>query len=235
MIEGDERNAPVPAQDGAAVGSRVGWVPAPHVRATDGNGDSNGAACRAAAGSCAAAAVAVADSPAAEVAVGRASAPPTVEASSFAEALPKPQRRGISLRVPATFATAIGALRRNKMRSALTALGVIIGVGAVIAMMEIGQGSKAALQKTIASMGANTLMIHSGAAASGGVTFGAGSVMTLTPQDAEEIARQCPAVSDVAPVVRARAQIVYGQPQLGAHAHLRHHARRIWRCAIGRT
>ena len=74
-------------------------------------------------------------------------------------------------------------LRRNKMRSALTALGVIIGVAAVIAMIEIGQGSKAALQKTIASMGANTLMVQSGRGTSGGVSFGAGTVLTLTPQD----------------------------------------------------
>lgn len=112
--------------------------------------------------------------------------------------------------VPRTLRTAISALRRNKMRSLLTTLGVIIGVGAVIAMMEIGQGSKSAMQKTIASMGADTLTVQSGAAASGGVTFGSGSVMTLTPQDAEEIGRQCPAVSAVAPIVRARAQIVYG-------------------------
>ncbi len=87
---------------------------------------------------------------------------------------------------------------------------MIIAVGAVIAMIEIGQGSKAALQRTIASMGANTLMIQSGAASSGGVTFGAGTVLTLTPQDSDEIGRQCPAVSDVAPTVRARSQIVYG-------------------------
>jgi ABC-type antimicrobial peptide transport system permease subunit len=112
--------------------------------------------------------------------------------------------------LPATWRTAFGALRRNKMRSALTALGVIIGVGAVIAMMEIGQGSKAALQRTIASMGANTLMVQSGAAASGGVSFGSGSVLTLTPQDAEEIGRQCPAVEEVAPTVRARCQVIYG-------------------------
>ena len=59
-------------------------------------------------------------------------------------------------------------------------------------------------------MGANTLMVQSGAATSGGISFGAGSVMTLTPQDADEIARQCPAVSYVSPLVRARAQIVYG-------------------------
>ena len=96
------------------------------------------------------------------------------------------------------------------MRSALTALGVIIGVGAVIAMMEIGQGSKTALQKTIASMGANVVLIHPGAETSGGVNFGSGSVMTLTPQDGHEIVRQCPAVIEVAPNVRARAQIVYG-------------------------
>ena len=77
-------------------------------------------------------------------------------------------------------------------------------------MIEIGQGSKAALQKTIASMGANTLMIQSGAASSGGVTFGAGTILTLTPQDSDEIGRQCPAISDVAPIVRARSQVVYG-------------------------
>jgi len=111
---------------------------------------------------------------------------------------------------PRTLRTAFSALRRNKMRSALTTLGVVIGVSAVIAMMEIGQGSKTAMQKTIAAMGASTLLVQSGAAASGGVTFGSGSVLTLTPQDAEEIARQCPAVSDVAPLVRSRSQIIYG-------------------------
>ena len=66
--------------------------------------------------------------------------------------------------IPPTWRTALSALRRNKMRSALTALGVIIGVGAVIAMTEIGDGSKAAVQKTIASMGANNLVILPGAA-----------------------------------------------------------------------
>jgi macrolide transport system ATP-binding/permease protein len=106
--------------------------------------------------------------------------------------------------------TAMNAFHRNKMRSALTALGVIIGVAAVITMMEIGQGSKSAIQKTIASMGANNLMIQSGAVTSSGVSQGSGSVMTLTPQDAEEILRQCPAVAEVAPIARARAQAIYG-------------------------
>ena len=63
---------------------------------------------------------------------------------------------------PRTFITALNALRRNKMRSALSALGVIIAVAAVIAMMEIGHGSKAAMQKTIASMGADTLRCNRG-------------------------------------------------------------------------
>jgi ABC-type antimicrobial peptide transport system permease subunit len=95
------------------------------------------------------------------------------------------------------------------MRSLLTALGVIIGVGAVIAMVEIGQGSKTAIQASIASMGANTLLVQSGAASSSGVNFGAGTVMSLTPQDADETAAQCPAVADVAPIVRSRVQLVY--------------------------
>jgi macrolide transport system ATP-binding/permease protein len=112
--------------------------------------------------------------------------------------------------MPATWRTAFGALWRNKMRSTLSALGVIIAVAAVIAMTEIGQGSKAMLQKNIASMGANTMMVMSGAAASGGVTMGSGSVMTLTPQDSDEMLRQCPSLAAVAPTVRARSQVVYG-------------------------
>ncbi len=109
-----------------------------------------------------------------------------------------------------TFKTAVRALRRNAMRAALTTLGIVIGVAAVIAMMEIGNGSSAAIQRTIASMGANNVLVMPGTAASGGVSFGAGSVMTLTPQDADAIARDCPAVGGVAPVVRARTQVVYG-------------------------
>src|SRR4051794_28863907 len=106
--------------------------------------------------------------------------------------------------------TALRALRRNVMRSALTTLGIIIGVGAVIAMEEIGQGSSSAIQKTIQSMGANILLVQPGTASSGGVSFGSGSVITLTPQDAEAILKDCPAAASVAPVVRVRTQVVYG-------------------------
>jgi ABC-type antimicrobial peptide transport system permease subunit len=109
-----------------------------------------------------------------------------------------------------TLRMAVYALRRNVLRSALTTLGIIIGVAAVIAMMEIGQGSKTAINRTIASMGANNLLVQPGTASSGGVTFGSGSVITLTPQDADAIRRECPAVRSVAPVVRARTQVVYG-------------------------
>jgi len=105
---------------------------------------------------------------------------------------------------------AMKGLRRNPMRAMLTTLGIVIGVGAVIAMMEIGTGSSSAIQKTISSMGANVLLVFPGTAASGGVTFGAGSVATLTPDDCEAILRECPSVLNAAPVVRARTQVVYG-------------------------
>jgi macrolide transport system ATP-binding/permease protein len=156
-------------------------------------------------------------SPAARAAVGRAAvaAPgekpaPAVKGSLYDDPQ-RPRSFGAPAILPPTVRTALGALWRNKMRAALTALGVIIGVGAVIVMTEIGQGSKIMLQKTIASMGANNVFISSGAAASGGVSFGHGSIQSLTPSDAEELARQCPAVAEVAPIVRVgRAQIVYG-------------------------
>jgi ABC-type antimicrobial peptide transport system permease subunit len=114
------------------------------------------------------------------------------------------------MKIYRTTRTALRALRRNPMRAGLTTLGIIIGVAAVIAMMEIGQGSSDAIQKTIASMGANSLLIMPGTAASGGVSFGAGSVMTLTPDDCDAILRECPAVRHASPVVRVRTQVVYG-------------------------
>src|SRR5262249_15510399 len=110
-----------------------------------------------------------------------------------------------------TVRMAFHALRRNVMRSALTTLGIVIGVGAVIAMAEIGEGSKTAIAQTIQSMGANNLLIMPGSASSGGVNFGAGSTLTLTRGDAEALEKHCkPAVSNVAPLVRARTQVVYG-------------------------
>jgi len=114
------------------------------------------------------------------------------------------------MKVYKIFRTATRALRRNPMRALLTTLGIVIGVGSVIAMMEIGAGSAAAIQKTIASMGANVINIRPGAASSGGVTFGSGSVTTLSPEDVDAILKDCPAVRNAAPIVRTRTQVVYG-------------------------
>jgi len=120
-------------------------------------------------------------------------------------------RSGLAwLRLQWMVRTALHGLRRNVMRAALTTLGIVIGVAAVIAMMEIGSGSSRAIQATIASMGANNLLVLPGTASSGGVSFGAGSVMTLTPQDAEAILNESPAVRGAVPVVRARTQVIYG-------------------------
>ncbi len=109
-----------------------------------------------------------------------------------------------------TFQTSLRALRRNIMRSALTCIGIVIGIAAVIAMMEIGNGIATLNQRSIASLGANNLMVRPGQAASGGVSWGAGSVMTLTPEDAEAVGRECPAIKAAAPEVRANGQLVYG-------------------------
>ena len=109
-----------------------------------------------------------------------------------------------------TMMTALRALRRNVMRAALTTLGIVIGVAAVIAMMEIGRGSSLAIQRTIATMGANNVLIFPGNAAAGGVSYGAGSILTLTPSDSEAIAVDCPSVEASAPIVRARTQVIYG-------------------------
>jgi ABC-type antimicrobial peptide transport system permease subunit len=105
----------------------------------------------------------------------------------------------------------MGNLQRHKMRSTLTVLGVIIGVAAVIAMTEIGQGSKAAIGKTIASMGAYKIPIFPAAVKNGGVSQGAGTYQTLKPGDVDAIAQQCPAVTVVVPLVWAQAQVAYGK------------------------
>ena len=112
--------------------------------------------------------------------------------------------------LPPTLRTALNNLRRNKLRSALTALGVIIGVAAVIAMTEIGQGSKAEVEKMIASMGAYKLIIFPWAVNNSGVSQGLGTAQSLKPADVDEIRRQCPDVALVVPMVWAKAQVIYG-------------------------
>jgi len=105
---------------------------------------------------------------------------------------------------------ALRALRVNKMRSALTMLGIIIGVAAVITMIAVGSGAKARIAEQIASMGSNLLIVLSGSATSGGMRFGTGTVPTLTVEDAKAILNEIPAVRYVAPNLSGVAQIVYG-------------------------
>ena len=109
-----------------------------------------------------------------------------------------------------TLQISLYALNRNKMRSFLTALGIIIGVGAVIAMVSIGQGAKQAVEKRFESMGTNLLFIRSGSRSFRGRHSGSGSFNNLTPADAEAIVEKCDAVNYVSPSVSTRAQVVYG-------------------------
>jgi putative ABC transport system permease protein len=96
------------------------------------------------------------------------------------------------------------------MRSALTMLGIIIGVGAVIAMIAVGSGAKARITEQIAGMGSNLLIVQSGSSTSGGLRMGSGSVPTLTVDDAEAILSEVPSVNYVAPNLSGVAQVVYG-------------------------
>ncbi len=109
-----------------------------------------------------------------------------------------------------TLRIASRALGRNKMRSFLTALGIIIGVGAVIAMVSIGEGAKRGIQDRFASMGTDLLFVSPGSQSARGVHGGWGSMTTLKEDDALAILRECPAVMYVSPSVSARAQTVYG-------------------------
>ncbi len=108
-----------------------------------------------------------------------------------------------------TLRMALRALRRNVMRSLLTCLGIIIGIAAVIAMMEIGQGSSHSIEQTISSLGANVIQIDPANITIGGVNSGAGGGSTVTPADADAIRENCSAIKWVAPSVDCRAQIIY--------------------------
>jgi putative ABC transport system permease protein len=105
---------------------------------------------------------------------------------------------------------AMRALGRNKMRSALTMLGIIIGVGAVIAMVSIGQGAQSMVQNQISSMGSNMLYVMPGNMMQGGVSMGLGAASTLTEEDVVAIQREIPTVTHASPVVRSSGQLVFG-------------------------
>ena len=110
----------------------------------------------------------------------------------------------------ATIRIALRALARNKLRSVLTMLGIIIGVGAVIAMVALGQGAQQQVQERIAAMGSNLLYVGSGTINKSGVHLGTGATKTLIYDDYTAIKRECPAVAEAAPGAGASAQIVFG-------------------------
>jgi putative ABC transport system permease protein len=109
-----------------------------------------------------------------------------------------------------TLRLALRALARNKMRSALTMLGIIIGVGAVIAVVSIGQGAQYMVQQGIQAMGTNVVFIGAGSNRPGGARVGFGGVKTLTMDDMNAILREIPLIKQAAPSVNSRRQVVYG-------------------------
>ncbi len=114
------------------------------------------------------------------------------------------------MRTTATVHFAFRALGRNKMRSFLTMLGIIIGVSAVIAMVGIGQGAKSAIQTQISRLGSNLLLVFPGSRTRGGVRSGWGTITTLTAADADAIKREIPSVHETSSGVRTALQVVYG-------------------------
>ena len=114
------------------------------------------------------------------------------------------------MRVGSTFNIAFRALRRNKLRSVLTALGIIIGVAAVIAMVGIGNGAKAQVEAQIASLGQNVIIISSGSVTSSGIRTGWGGAGTLKIEDAEAIRREMPDLTAVSEEVSTITQVAAG-------------------------
>jgi len=114
-----------------------------------------------------------------------------------------------------TFRIALRALARNKLRAFLTMLGIIIGVGAVIAMVAIGEGAKSTIRAQIASLGTNVLIVLPGSNLQGGVRGGFGNVNTLVDADGKAMTRELPSVSFVSPVLRRQDQVVAGNLNWG--------------------
>ncbi|HLG14574.1 MAG TPA: ABC transporter permease [Blastocatellia bacterium] len=115
-----------------------------------------------------------------------------------------------------TFKIAFRALGRNKMRSTLTMLGIIIGVAAVIAVVSIGQGASATIQSQIQNLGSNVLQVMSGSSMMGGMRGGSGSTNSLIPEDVDAIESECPAVRAASPGVRANGQLIFGNQNWAA-------------------
>jgi putative ABC transport system permease protein len=124
-------------------------------------------------------------------------------------------KASLSKKILASMKIAFGALLINKLRSALTMLGIIIGVAAVIAMVAVGAGAQVRIQQQIASIGSNIIIVLSGSVTSSGVRVGTGNAQTLTEDDAKALVHDAPAVQAAAPVSRGGAQVVYGNNNWG--------------------
>ncbi|MGH7370100.1 MAG: ABC transporter permease [Candidatus Methylomirabilaceae bacterium] len=114
------------------------------------------------------------------------------------------------MNILASVRIALRALRVNRLRSALTMLGIIIGVAAVIAMVAVGSGATARIAEQIRSIGSNVIIVLSGSVTSGGIRLGFGTAQRLTEDDAKAIALECPAVAATSPTVRGTRQVVFG-------------------------
>jgi putative ABC transport system permease protein len=114
------------------------------------------------------------------------------------------------MNIQETIGVAVGALAANKMRSLLTTLGIVIGVGAVICTVAIGQGASEQVQEQIRNMGDNIVFVAAGSVNTGGVRMGSSATKTLTLGDAQAIQQQVPSVAKVSPGVGAGVQVVYG-------------------------
>jgi putative ABC transport system permease protein len=110
---------------------------------------------------------------------------------------------------------ALRALCINKMRSALTMLGIIIGVAAVIAMVAVGSGAEDRIKEQIASIGSNLIIVLSGSVTNSGIRMGTGNAQTLTEDDARAVIRECDAAALAAPAVRGGVQTIYGNNNWG--------------------
>ncbi len=133
------------------------------------------------------------------------------EAPAAGPAIPPADGSALRLAFLSMIAQAsLQALARNKLRSALTMLGVFIGVAALIAMVAVGDGASAAVKKQLESLGTNMVVVQPGATTAGGVRAGAGSASTLTVIDAETIQRDDPAVEQVSYLARQSGQVEYG-------------------------
>ena len=105
---------------------------------------------------------------------------------------------------------ALKSIARNPTRTFLTTLGIVIGIAAVIAVIEIGNGAQVALENNFSEMGVNTIRVWPGPVTRSGINSGSGSWATLTVADTQAIKKDCPTVTAISPQISVRGQIIYG-------------------------